>query len=187
MSAARIIGVVSCILIIASFFLNWAWYPDIQKYFTAFFSEKNYYGKPGIVLLYFSVTGLISYLSNKIMRLMFLLYGIFCWLAALSQISTSIKISIISIVLGAIFYLLYRIWDIVANWVNLLFCALCMAFAIRTYLLYTSGYDGYVPEPQPGIYLMLLGCLGHLIASMTSMAVKKNPATGQQEITGNMA
>jgi hypothetical protein len=129
MSTARIIGVVSCTLIMVSLFLNWAWYPDIEKYFTAFFSEKNYYGKPGKVLLFFAITGIIFYFLNKV------------WTQRL----------------------------------NLLFGALCMAFAIRTYLLYTSGYDGYVPEAQPGIYLMLLGCLGHLITSMTAMAVVKNP------------
>lgn len=135
MSSARIIGVVSCILIIVSFFFNWAWYPDIEKYFTAFFSEKNYYGKPGKVLLFFSASGIAFYALNKV------------WTQRL----------------------------------NLLFGAICMAFGIRTYLLFTSGYDGYVPQPQPALYLMLLGCLGHLIGVITSIAVKKNPLDGQQE------
>ncbi len=134
MPTARIIGSVSCTVIIISLFFNWAWYPDIEKFYSAFFSEKNYYGKPGKVLLFFSVSGIAFYALNKV-------------------------------------------WT---QRINLLFAAICMAFGMRTYLLFTSGYDGYVPEPQPGIYLMLLGCLGHLIGAITSMAVKKNPLAGQQ-------
>lgn len=34
-------------LLIASCFMEWAWYPDLQKSFTGWFSEKNVYGKPG--------------------------------------------------------------------------------------------------------------------------------------------
>lgn len=133
MLTARVIGIFSCLLVIASLFLNWAWYPDIEQYFTAFYSEKNYYGKPGKVFLFFTLTGIL-------------------------------------------FYTLHKVWT---QRLNLIFSALCMAFAIRTYLLFTSGYDGYVPEPQWGIYLMLLGCTGHVVTAMAAMALKK----GNGEIT----
>jgi uncharacterized membrane protein len=127
MAPLRITGIVSCGLIIISLFLNWAWYPDIQKYFTAFFTEGNHYGKPGKFLLFFAVSGLVFYWLNK------------AWTQRL----------------------------------NLIFSALCIAFAIRTYLLFTSSYDGYVPEAKTGLYLMLLGCIGHLVASMGGLAVVK--------------
>ncbi|MCU0389062.1 MAG: hypothetical protein MUE71_10695 [Chitinophagaceae bacterium] len=127
MSLSRITGLVSCVLLIISFFMNYAWYPDIEKYFTAFYSEQNYYGKPGKMLSFVAGSGIVFYLINKV------------WTQRL----------------------------------NLILAALGMAFGIRTYLLFTSGYDGYVPEAEPGIYLMLAGCLGHLAGAMAALAVVK--------------
>ncbi len=127
MAPMRIIGIISCLFIFVSFFLNWAWYPDIQKHFTAFFSEGNHYGKPGKFLSFFALTGIIFYVLNK------------SWTQRL----------------------------------NLIFSALCIAFAIRTVLLYTSSYDGYMPKAEMGIYVMLVGCIGHVIASASGMAVVK--------------
>ena len=143
MTFSQKLGLVSCILILASLFFNWAWYPDIEKYFTAFFSENNYYGKPGKLLMFFAITGIVFYLINKV------------WTQRL----------------------------------NLIFSALCMAYAIKTYLLYTSGYDGYVPDAQAGIYLMLLGCLGQLIAAMGWVAVVKKqlPANPTDTAMGEKA
>ena len=136
MSFSRLAGITSCTLVMASFFMNYAWYPDVEKYFTAFFSEQNYYGKPGKMLAFIAGSGMVFYLLNK------------TW----------------------------------TQRINLIFGALGMAFGIRTYLLYTSGYDGFVPVAQPGIYVMLLGCLGHMIFSMTAIAVvKRKVSTGQQE------
>jgi hypothetical protein len=37
----------AAVLLILSCFMDWAYYPDIQKSFTGWFSEKNVYGKPG--------------------------------------------------------------------------------------------------------------------------------------------
>lgn len=137
MAPLRIVGIVSCVLILISLFLNWAWYPDLEKYFTAFYTENNYYGKPGKLLLFFALSGILFYWLNK------------AW----------------------------------AQRLNLIFGALCMAFAIRCYLLYTSSYDGYTPAVQAGIFIMLSGCLGHLVASMSGMVIKKRPA---EEKTGDL-
>jgi hypothetical protein len=130
MTLSQKIGFASCILLIVSLFLNWAWYPDIEKYFSAFFSESNYYGKPGKLLSFFAIAGLFSYAYRKI------------WTQRL----------------------------------NLIFAALCMGYGLKTWLLFTSGYDGYVPTPQLGIYLMLIGCLGHLIGAMGIMTFVKRTA-----------
>jgi hypothetical protein len=134
MAISQKIGIVSCILLLISLFLNWAWYPDIEKYFTAFFSENNYYGKPGKLLAFFALVGIGSYLYLK------------PWTQRL----------------------------------NLIFSALCLAYAIKTYLLFTSGYDGYVPEPQPGIYLMLAATIGHMVASAASISVTKKVVVEQE-------
>jgi len=128
MTSSQKIGIGSCLLLVASCFLNWAWYPDLQKHFTAFFTEQNHYGKPGNVFMFFAVTGLVFYVVNK------------PWSQRL----------------------------------NLIFGALCVAFGIRTYLLFTSGYDGFVPEPKPGIFLMLVASVGHVIASAIGLTMVKS-------------
>ncbi len=135
MTFSQKIGLVSCVLLLVSLFLNWAWYPDIEKYFSAFFTENNYYGKPGKLLAFFAVTGIACYAYSK------------AWTQRL----------------------------------NLIFGALCIAYAIKTYLLFTSAYDGYVPVAQWGLYLMLAASIGHMIAAATSMAVIKRPVDMQPQ------
>lgn len=135
MTFSQKVGLVSCILILVSLFLNWAWYPDIQKYFTAFFTEGNHYGKPGI------------------------------WLSVVAGA-------------GMLFYFIDKPWS---QRLNLILAGLSSAYAIRTFLLYTSGYDGYVPVAQPGIYLMLAGSVGHIIGAGGSLAVVKKEG-GEVEV-----
>lgn len=137
MSLSQIVGIFSCVIILISLFFNWAWYPDIEKYFTAFYSENNYYGKPGKLLSFFAVAGLGCYFYPKI------------WTQRL----------------------------------NLIFAALCMGYGLKTWLLFTSGYDGYVPAPQPGIYLMLAGCIGHVFAAMGIMAFVKKMIKNEEQVT----
>jgi hypothetical protein len=132
MNIRKWIGLGTCVLLAASTFMDWAWYPDIQKYFTGFFTEKNYYGKPGIFLCLVAGIGMASYLLNKV------------WL--------------------------YR--------VNLVAAALGMAYAIKSFLLFTSAYDGYLPIKQIGIYLMLVSSIAHVVFSMSSM----NKATANRPI-----
>jgi hypothetical protein len=136
MSFSQKVGLVSCALILASLFFNWAWYPDLQKYFTAFFTEGNHYGKPGFWLSLVGATGIVFYLVNK------------PW----------------------------------SQRVNLIFSGLSLAYAIRTYLLFTSGYDGFVPVAQPGIYLMLAGSIGHIIGAGGALAVVEKVEKGEVEV-----
>ena len=44
--------------------MHWTYYPDINKYFTGFFSEKNYYGKPGYFLCLMAFFSLILHLLS---------------------------------------------------------------------------------------------------------------------------
>lgn len=60
-----VVGVLACAALVASTFMNWAWYPDIEKYFTGWFTEQNYYGKPGKVNTIFAVLGALCFLVNK--------------------------------------------------------------------------------------------------------------------------
>jgi hypothetical protein len=59
------LGVLTCVLLFASCFMHWAWYPDIQKFFTGFFSERNYYGKPGMLLSFLAIAGIVLFLLGK--------------------------------------------------------------------------------------------------------------------------
>ncbi|RNI34869.1 hypothetical protein EFY79_14420 [Hanamia caeni] len=62
----KIIGVTAAIILFASCFMPWAYYPDLQKSFTGFFSEKNIYGRPGKVFTFFAALSIIFILINRI-------------------------------------------------------------------------------------------------------------------------
>ena len=120
MKFSQWIGIVACIVLVLSGFMNWTWYPDIHKYFTGFFSENNIYGKPGKIFIYLSV-------------------------------------------IAVAFFLIPRIWA--KRW-NLLICTIIVAFAIKTFILYTSCYRGICPVKQPGIWIMLGSTLLILLCAL---------------------
>lgn len=66
MKYSQAIGIIAAVVLVLSGFLNWAWYPDIQKYFTGFFSENNMYGKPGKVFAFFALIATIFFWIPKI-------------------------------------------------------------------------------------------------------------------------
>jgi hypothetical protein len=62
----KIIGIVAALTLVASCFMPWAYYPDLHKSFTGFFSEKNIYGRPGKVFTFFAALSIIFILINRI-------------------------------------------------------------------------------------------------------------------------
>lgn len=66
MKYSNYIGVAACVLLIISCTMHWAYYPDLDKYFTGFNSEKNIYGKPGKVMVFFAVVSIVLYLIQKV-------------------------------------------------------------------------------------------------------------------------
>jgi len=62
----KVIGVVACIALFTSCFMPWAYYPDLQKSFTGFFTEKNIYGRPGVVFTFFAAFSIVLIFINKI-------------------------------------------------------------------------------------------------------------------------
>ncbi len=66
MKNSQWIGIAAALLLIGACFLPWAYFPDLQKDFTGFFSEKNAYGRPGKVLVFFSVIAIVLFLIPKI-------------------------------------------------------------------------------------------------------------------------
>lgn len=53
------ISLLAAILLILACYLPWAFYPDLNKSFTGFFSENNIYGKPGKWLTVMAVLSVI--------------------------------------------------------------------------------------------------------------------------------
>jgi hypothetical protein len=66
MKYSKWIGLSAALLLIIASFLPWAYYPDLDKFFTGFFSEENRYGKPGKVLIFFALLCSIFILIPKI-------------------------------------------------------------------------------------------------------------------------
>ena len=62
----KLTGCFACLLLSISCFFPWAYYPDLHKSFTGFFSEQNMYGRPGKVFIFFAVSSLALIFTNKI-------------------------------------------------------------------------------------------------------------------------
>jgi len=136
MKYSQWIGITAALLLIAACFMPWAYFPDLGKNFTGFFSEKNIYGRPGKVLIFFSV---------------------------------------VEILLFAI----PRIW---AKRTNILVAAVAIAFALKSYILYTACYGGLCPEKRAGIFLVLGSAVITLVAALLpDIAVRTEE--GQDEVT----
>jgi hypothetical protein len=63
---SQFFGVAAALVLIISGFLPWTWHPDIQKYFTGFFSENNTYGKPGKVFIVLCAMAIVFFLIPRL-------------------------------------------------------------------------------------------------------------------------
>lgn len=111
--AAALILIISC-------FMPWAFFPDLGKSFTGWFTENNVYGKPGKWLSFMAV------------------------FAILAQFLPSLFLKRAS----------------------LLFMGLNAAYAFFTFVKYNRSYGIVEPQPQAGIYVMLVSSLLLLIAAL---------------------
>lgn len=59
------LGAIICAFLLASCWMNWCYYPDIQQHFTGFYSFKNQYGKPGLLISIFGGMALLLHLIPK--------------------------------------------------------------------------------------------------------------------------
>jgi hypothetical protein len=60
-----------------------------------------------------------------------------------------------------LFMILQRVW---AKRTNLFLSAFTLAYAIKTYILFTSCYNAYCPEKRVGIFVMLFSTVIMLLA-----------------------
>ena len=73
------VSLAAFILLLSACFMPWAFYADVQKSFTGFFSENNSYGKPGKLLLVFGgLTTLFSFIKVIWLKRAALLSGGLC-------------------------------------------------------------------------------------------------------------
>jgi hypothetical protein len=70
------------------------------------------------------------------------------------------------ITFGVISMLLIIIPQLWAKRVNLFLTAFTVAYAIKTYILYTSCYNAYCPDKKMGIFIMLFSTLVILLAAV---------------------
>jgi len=66
MKYSQWIGIAAALLLIGACFLPWAYYPDLHKEFTGFFSEGNAYGRSGKIFVFFSVVEILLFLIPKV-------------------------------------------------------------------------------------------------------------------------
>ena len=110
MKYSQWIGIAAVFLMVGACFMPWAYYPDLQKNFTGFFSEGNHYGRPGKFLMILGGIAIICFLIPKV-------------------------------------------W---AKRLNLLVSAIIIAYAVKSFVLFTSCYNsGICPEKLAGIWIML--------------------------------
>ncbi|HLX67737.1 MAG TPA: hypothetical protein VKR41_12100 [Puia sp.] len=66
MKYSQWIGIAAALLLIAACFMPWAYFPDLGKEFTGFFSEENRYGRPGKLLTCFSAAMIALFVIPKV-------------------------------------------------------------------------------------------------------------------------
>jgi hypothetical protein len=62
MKYSQLIGIAAAVLVVAASFMPWAYFPVLREAFTGFFSEQNRYGRPGKVLMVFSIVEIVFFL-----------------------------------------------------------------------------------------------------------------------------
>jgi hypothetical protein len=66
MKYSQWIGIGAALLLMAACFMPWAYFPDLGKEFTGFFSEQNRYGRPGRLLSFFSVVMIVMFVIPRV-------------------------------------------------------------------------------------------------------------------------
>ena len=66
MKYSNIIGILSALLIILACFLHWTFHPDLNKYFTGFYSEDNIYGRPGKLFVVFASMSILLFATPRV-------------------------------------------------------------------------------------------------------------------------
>ncbi len=80
------------------------------------------------------------------------------------------------------FFILFSLCSVACLWIDqvwakfthIFFAGVLLAYALKTYHLFTSAYNAYAPEKQFGMYaLVILSILSFLVALFPDMKLKK--------------
>ena len=66
MRYSKWLGIFAALVLILACFIPWAYYPDIDRNFTGFFSEQNRYGKPGKFFVVFAIVSIFLCIVPKV-------------------------------------------------------------------------------------------------------------------------
>ena len=66
MKHSQKIGIAAIVVLLGACFLPWAFYPDLNKAFTGFFSEGNSYGRPGRTFVVLGIVAIVFFLLPKV-------------------------------------------------------------------------------------------------------------------------
>lgn len=116
----KLIGLSACVLLVISCFLPWAFYPDINKNFTGFFSEQNVYGKPGIIFVFVAVMSALCILIDKVwakrtflffaaLNIAYLIKTYILFMSCYNTICPEIRYGFILVIISSIFIILAAI------------------------------------------------------------------------------
>lgn len=76
------------------------------------------------------------------------------------------KPALVSIFLGLVAVILFLVPYVVAKRINLFFCALNLAWAVRNFVILSTCREGDCPGKEAGLYLMLAASVIMLLASL---------------------
>ena len=83
-----------------------------------------------------------------------------------SEKNTYGKPGVFFVFFGIVFIALTLIAKVWTGRINLFLSAIMVAYAFKTYILYTSCYNAYCPEKKAGIYLLVICNLMVLLAAV---------------------
>jgi hypothetical protein len=66
MKYSQWIGIAAALLLAFACLMPWAYFPDLGKEFTGFFSEQNRYGRPGKFLTFFSAIMILLFVIPRV-------------------------------------------------------------------------------------------------------------------------
>lgn len=87
------------------------------------------------------------------------------------------KVFIFFCIIAIIFYLIPKIWA--KRW-NIFLCSLTLAYAVKSFILFSGCYRGICPEKQAGIWIMLSSAALMLLAALLpDLSVNKNSQSAE--------
>ena len=73
------------------------------------------------------------------------------------------KVFIFLALIAIVFYLIARLWA--KRW-NMFVCAITLAYAIKSFILYSGCYKGICPQKKEGLWIMLFSSIAMMLMAV---------------------